>query len=189
MLINRKVITFEEQELYEYAFFMILSYLFFFLVSSLIGLVAGIALETILFFITFSLTRNYTGGIHAKTENRCMFFTLISISASISLLKVIIILECFTMSKFIMVFSVLCLLLIRPIDNESKELSKSEKSYNHKIVIVISIVFMALYAVLFFCGKKAMATSLSVGITLAAILLLIGKLKELKMNCKEKSAN
>ncbi len=188
MLINRKVITFEEQELYEYAFFMILSYLFFFLISSLIGLVIGIALETIIFFIIFSLTRNHTGGIHAKTENRCMFFTLISISASISLLKVIIILEYFAISNFIMFFSLLCLILIGPIDNEDKELSKSEKSYNHKIVVVISIVFVVLYAVLFFCGKKTMATSFSVGIMLTAILLLIGKFKELKMNCKKKSA-
>lgn len=186
-LTKKNIIPEEEQELYEYAFFMIVSYSFFFLISLFIGTLVKISIEAALFFISFSLIRNHAGGIHASSEARCTIITIISIMISITILKIMI---CYTLgilSIVLMFVAIFCLCFIKPVDNSNKELDKLEKHHQHKKVMIISTSFTILFFILFVIKKQSIAFSLSVSMFLAAILLLAGKIQNFKKNCKNNS--
>lgn len=181
-------IELEEKELYEYAFFMIFSYSFFLIFTLVIGLLAKIPVESVSFFIIFSVIRNYAGGIHANTETKCAIFTSVSIVLCVLLLKFMTCFKLNILSLVLMLVAIICLCFIKPIDNLNKELSNVEKKHNHKIVIGIMAVIVFLYFILFFIEKQSIAFSFSVSVILAAILLTAGKIQNFKKNCKKNSA-
>lgn len=187
-LTKKNIITEEERELYEYAIFMIVSHLFFFSVSLFIGILVRIPVEAAVFFISFSLIRNHAGGIHASSEARCTIITTISIIFSITLLKLIICFGFYELSIVLMSVAIFCLCFIKPVDNSNKKLNKLEKYHQHKKVKIISTSFTILFFTMFIFDKQSIAFSFSVSMFLAAILLLAGKIQNLKKNCKKNSA-
>ena len=176
-------IELEEKDLYEYAFYMIFSYSFFLIFTLVIGLLAKIPLESVSFFVVFSIIRNYAGGIHANSETKCLIFTSISIILCILLLKSMIYYKLNIISLILMLVAIVCLCFIKPIDTMNKELSNLEKNRNHIFVIVIIIAIMFSYLIMFIIGKQNIAFSFSVSVILAAILLMAGKIQESKKNC------
>lgn len=178
----------EEQDLYEYAFFMIVSYLLFFFISILVGLIVGIPLESVLFFCAFSVIRNHAGGIHASTEAKCTVITTILIISCLITLKLMIRYSLCELSIALMLVAIFCFSFIKPVDNSNKKLSKAERNNQHKKVIILSTAYLIVFFVAFLIKKQSIAFSLSVSMILAAVLLVAGKLKNSKKNCEKKSA-
>ena len=67
LLVNG-AISKEEQELYIYGFFMLLSQLMYFILAFIFGLIFNCIIESIIFYIGFQFIRRYAGGYHAATE-------------------------------------------------------------------------------------------------------------------------
>ena len=63
----------DETDLYAYGFFLLLSRGIYLLVTSIFGAVFGILWENVLFYVSFSLLREYAGGIHAKQNQAASF--------------------------------------------------------------------------------------------------------------------
>ena len=78
-LLKRNVIPEEDQELYAYGLFMIISYTAFFMIAIVFGVILNITFSSIIFFISFCLIRNYAGGIHANSEIKCSIITTLLI--------------------------------------------------------------------------------------------------------------
>ena len=70
-LLSKEMIVNEDRDIYEYALFVMFSYACFFVVSLVLGLLAKIPLEAVIFFVSFCLIRNFAGGIHSDSEKKC----------------------------------------------------------------------------------------------------------------------
>lgn len=71
----------DEQELYIYGLFMLLSSLMYLILACFLGCILGCVLESIIFYIAFQFIRRYAGGYHASTETRCEILSTLSILA------------------------------------------------------------------------------------------------------------
>ena len=68
-----------DEELYQYGFFILLSQILYFIITIVIGILLGIVLESIIFYIAFQFIRRYAGGYHASMEIRCEVMSTLSI--------------------------------------------------------------------------------------------------------------
>lgn len=126
MLVS-SVIEEVDRELYCYGFFLLISCTFFFLVTLVVGLLAGAPCESVIFFISFMFLRSYAGGIHANTETACVVLTTLALTVSVFGIKVMNQMN-YSEIPFLMLGSGdLCILLFSPLDTKDKPLEKLEK--------------------------------------------------------------
>ena len=181
-LLKRKIISDDEKELYDYGLFMMLSYIVFFLISILFGIVLNIPYSSILFYITFCLIRNFAGGAHANTEIKCDIITTVLILTSEILIKIFINYNLVSIAFVMLIISSICLCVFKPVTTSQKEISQQEKLHFHKKVIVLTVLALIISVASMTFGVYNITFSVSVGISLANILLIAGKLKLNKLS-------
>ena len=113
---------------------------FFFFVTVIAGLLAGIIFESILFYVVFMLLRSYAGGIHARTETAFTALTTSALFASVLVIKQLELHTSRTIPLFMLVIGSLCILVFSPLDTDGKPLDKCEKRQYKTICIMILII-------------------------------------------------
>lgn len=180
-LLERKVIKNEEKELYAYGLFMLISYIVFFLISILFGILLSIPFFSMLFFLIFCLIRNYAGGIHAHSEIKCDIITTLSILISELLIKIFIENNLRWIALLMLIMSSVAFIVIKPVATEQKKISEKEQVYFHKKVIVLDISAVMVSIISIALGTYKIMISLSIGLSLAGILLILGKIQQKKI--------
>lgn len=180
-LLKRKVISDEEEELYDYGLFMMISYVVFFIVAMLFGVALHIPFSSLLFYISFCLIRNYAGGIHANSEIKCDIITTVSIFISELFIKFLINFDLVVLAFIMLIVSSICLCAVKPVATAQKEVSQQERTKFHKTVIVLTILSLIITIIGLFLKRYNILMSLSVGLSLANVLLILGKMRCLKI--------
>lgn len=126
-----------DKELYIYGFFILISRLFFLLVSILCGLLFGVPWESVLFYVMFTLLRSYAGGIHAKTENMCTILTTLSLLASICGIRVLSFVQNEMIALVMLGIGSVCIIAFSPLDTAEKPLESEERHHYKRISIII----------------------------------------------------
>ena len=179
-LLKRNIVSADDEELYVYGFFMIFSYLIFFFLALLLGLILRIPIESVVFYVTFCVIRNYAGGIHADTETKCTVFTTISITVSLIIIKLLITYNLIISSSVMMVLAGICLFVFAPLSNEQKKIDKNERLRFRKKTILYTIVAMTLVSLTFiFKVCSSIGIAISIGIFLSAALLVLGSINHI----------
>lgn len=181
-LLNKNIISDEEKELYEYGLFMIISHLIFFLISILFGIALNIPFSSMLFFISFCLVRNFSGGIHANSEIKCDIITTISILISEITIKIFIDYSLVSIAFVMLIISSFCLSVIKPVSTSQKEINEQEKKHFHKKVIILTVSFLMISIIAIVLKFYSITISFSIGLSLANILLVLGKLQQTLTN-------
>lgn len=176
-LCNANVISRDEQELYSYGFFLLLSRGVFFAVASVFGILFDTFWESVLFYILFSVLRGYAGGIHASSENVCMISTALSLFFASAGIRRMEISGCVEASVWLLLLGSLAVFVLNPLDSEEKPLSDSERRYYQRIArgIVIMTTIGALESVAL--GYQKIIYVASLVVVLEGILLVSGKVK------------
>lgn len=171
-----------DMELYEYGAYVLLINIVPLLLSLTVGSIMGLALNGVLFITPFVLIRKFSGGFHAKRADVCFILSVVIISLGIYLTKEI------TLGiplHIIMIWSVISLILLSPIDSENRRLSVKEKRIYRNIASGLVIIFFTIYIVLCICKKEEMAVSISLGIILIAGMQLICLMKDIEQICRQ----
>ena len=166
-LICKKVIKDDDREIYQYGFEQVFSYLLNIATMLLLGIILGKIYQSLVLILSFMALRSYSGGYHANTPLQCYLLTVMSISATLSIMKFI------TIDRFIcwglLVLSSVVILLLSPIGSKNKPLDEIEKIiYRKKTIIVwsvetcVAIVFIILDI-----------TEIHIAITLAQVIINI----------------
>ena len=165
----------DDRELYIYGFIMLFSKAFYFLLTALLGLMFGIVLESIVFYIMFSVIRGYAGGVHASTERACMISTSLSLLTCTAAMKVCIVYSLFVLPIIMLALSTISIIALSPLDTKEKRLSEEEKKvYRRKTHLFTTIILLV--AVLSLSSKYApMFYPCVFSLLLEGVLLLIGK--------------
>ena len=158
-LIKHKAILNEDRELYEYAVYGFFLTTFPIIISITIGGIMGKIFESILFIVTFMLTRKYSGGFHTRHAWVCIISSLIILFVCIYIIANI-------KYNFIFDIGMLCatigLIIFSP------------KSKITVIVLIIAII----YYLLILLNRENYALAIDVGIILSACLQTPCILKE-----------
>ena len=136
-LCNNSTIEEENRGLYQYGFFILLTRVFFFLLSILYGVILSMIWESVLFYLLLSLVRGYAGGIHASREWICTTCTSLTLLVGVLLINWFSKWDSIAVPLVILVVGAAVIGLVCPIDSAEKPLDQSEKKRYQRITWVI----------------------------------------------------
>ena len=176
-MLHEGLILEEDRELYQYGFFLLISRGIFFVIAGIAGALVGNLWDSIFFYILFSFLRGYAGGLHADREAVCLF------STTASLLLAAKIIFCLRRGNYVILSCcvlVVCsalVLLIAPLDSDSKPLGESEMRHYRKITRHL-ILLMNLSSFVWLMAGYPQFLFISCVVTgVEAVLLILGKAK------------
>lgn len=177
---------YDKIEIYQYGFFVLFSNIFFLIITSIIGVILDVFLQSIIFFFTFFSIRQFAGGYHASTETRCEIFSTLSILACIVVIKLSKTYNFQTVLLLITILSAVCILVFCPIDTHEKPLSDKEFGYFRKISWTILLVIVTLTVISYIFKWNFVFSPCCMSLVLESILISAGKIKRLLDNKKTK---
>ena len=170
------VIQNDDTELYQYGFFILLTGIFHFIVTLVLGFFFNVFCESIVFYIMFTLLRSYAGGIHAKTEGQCLVLSDLAILICIVGIRILKTSSSVLFTLFLLSAGFGCILSLSPLDTEEKTLTAEERSHykilTRRIALVILAIALAAYAV----GMSSIFHCAVVTFVLESVLLIAGKM-------------
>jgi accessory gene regulator B len=178
-LINNNQINESERCLYEYGFFILLSNVIYVTITLILGSAFNIIIESMAFYIAFSLIRRYAGGFHASSEMKCTLITTISIFLCLLCTKLC---ETNNIQMPILVLTGIATVLIFvlcPLDTPEKPLTKEEYKYFRKISWVILLLIMLAICIGIYFKLEFLMYPCCMSLILESILLVLGKIKRL----------
>ena len=194
--VNKKIIEFfiennmikaEDKELYQYALSITISALIHIFTLVVLGIIFGLLVESIVFYLCFIAIRKFAGGYHAKTAGGCYLFSvllsvllLITLKLSVLNISYIIAVTVFTVS-FI---SLVCIWVMSPLDAENNPLSEKEKNIYGKVAKVISLLIFIVFSILLLLNQYNIALSMSFGIFMSALVLTMRRIQMLLTKTK-----
>lgn len=176
-IVNQLNILDDEQELYEYGFFILLSQILYFIIAIIIGTICGTVFESIIFYIAFQFIRRYAGGYHAATETRCEILSTLSILACIVVIKLSKTYDIQTALLIISALSAVCIFVFCPLDTPEKPLTDKEFRYFRKISWLILLAIVVAIIVSYIFKFKIVTVPCCLSLILESILLTAGKIK------------
>lgn len=181
-LVQNDIIPATEQEMYVYGFFMLISHLFYLIVACIFGIIFNCFIESVIFYVFFQSIRQYAGGYHAKTEIKCEILSTISIALCIFVIKLS---KIHDIKMFLIILSFIFTILVFilcPLDTPEKKLTKKEKKHFRTISWIILIFILIIIIISYLMELNVLFASSCMSLILEGILVLLGKLQELKRN-------
>lgn len=174
-LASSGTISFDDVALYGYGIFLLLSSALYLAIVAILGSIFGILWESILFYVLFSILREYAGGIHAKTEQGCMFSTTLALLLSISSIKDMKQAELSSVAVVLLMIECAVVFLLSPLDIPEKQLPADDRRCYRRISRRLAVAYLLLGAWAATVGWSILYP-IAASTALAGILLLAGSL-------------
>lgn len=176
-LYDAAVIENTDIELYSYGLFILISYWLFFIISISCGVVLKTLVESIVFYVLFSLLRVYSGGVHASREWICTLCTSVSILVCNLLIKLFMLFNMRILPFLICFGAVVSIFILCPLESQNKPLSKREKLHFRRVSIGILLFALCLVPVLLIFKKYSLIYAVILSMVLEGALLIIGMIQ------------
>lgn len=177
-LIQWGIIKTDEQELYAYGFWQGMFILLNLVTIVIIGLLARMLWQSMLFTITYVILRSMAGGYHARTQQGCYLFSVLLILAVLSMLKWFP--WCTIWSVIISLTPTLAIFLLAPVEDENKPLDETEQIVYRKRSRYISLTLAIATLILLAVGLATIAHCIVASLLASAFMLVLGKLKKMR---------
>lgn len=185
-LLESGIISEEEQELYIYGLFILISTVMYFVLNCIFGLMLGCFFESVIFFTAFQFIRKYAGGYHAATETRCEIMSTISLFACIVVIRLSRSYDLDTVLFCISLIAAAIIALFSPLDTPEKPLSEKEFKYFRKISWIILFVITAAAIITYCVSFDPVLIPCCLSLILESILLSAGKIKKSYLKSRAK---
>ena len=169
---RRGILKKEERSWYEYAYRLLLSRILIYSIIIALGIITGNWLEMFSFLLPFVFLRQYVGGIHLKKSISCicvssfLVFICGEYLAIDSMMGV-----SFRITWFA---SIVIILLLAPVDTESKRLDKVERKIYGKrarISLAIELMLIICFRII---GNLVIVKGIAVAHIILACSLILG---------------
>lgn len=171
-LCRKRIIDYNDIEIYKYGFETICSTLLGFIITIIIGTIFQMFSLSIIYYIMFVTIRQFTGGYHAKSYFKCNLTFSVVTMLVFSFTKIAVYTKVYMMLYHIL-FLVLSFMIVWyyiPVENENKPLDQEQKKKNRHIGIAltaaVSVVSCAIYPI-------SVQTSILMAFTQLSIAVLI----------------
>ena len=172
--IHKEAILLEDRGLYIYGFFLLFSQVIFFILTALYGLLFSIPLESILFYIMFTVIRSYAGGFHASKESMCTVSSSIALFLSVYTIKLLVKVSPLVAPLLSSVISLILIEIIAPLDSEAKQLTEQERK-EYKKKSLITGIGIACIGIIMIRIRISIFYACAVSLVLESFLLVLGK--------------
>lgn len=177
-LINHNLSKADDYDLLEYGLFLTLSHILYAIVSLLCGILFHCILQSVIFFIAFSVIRVFSGGFHASSEFRCFISSAMFILISVFAIRALTVNNFDLIVIIVAAVSSLIIFFFSPVDTASKSLDDDDRKRIKKCARLVLTVFIIIIAITF-CFIKWLCYPIIVSVILESILLLLGKLDKI----------
>ena len=172
------IVNEEDRELYTYGFFVLVSRIFFFVVTIIWGIAFDILWESMLFYIIFTLIRSYAGGVHASKESSCTLYTAFAMLISTMVIKIFLCMEVTIVPAMLLLIGYVLIVIFSPLDTNEKPLDDNERRKYKNITCLLVTVVLAGAVVFCIMGRNDIVHICAVAVGLESILLVIGVIKK-----------
>lgn len=177
-LCRKNIIDKEETDIYQYGFEAVLSTIFGFIITLLIGLVLNMFLFSIIYYGVFVTVRQLTGGYHADSYLKCNILFSVVTFFVLGMTKLICISQMysFLIHILILIITAICIWRFAPVENPNKPLTAQQKARNHKASMILLSVLCILSSVLY-AFKIEFAVLIALTLFSISMLIIIEKMK------------
>lgn len=174
----------EQASLYAYGFFILFSNSFSLVLVFILGIFMDIIWESLLFYLVFTILREYSGGIHARKEITCIFCTTLAFVLSIAEIKLLEITGGCAIQAVLLVAGTSCIFCLSPLDTPQKPLEVDEHIlFGRKSKqICVAVDLLAIFACVL--DVDGVMNAISMGLALEGILLITGKIQSKLFDAK-----
>lgn len=151
--------------------------IFFAVIIIIVGLLFDCFFESLVFTIAFTSLRQYSGGYHADSQNKCFVMSTLMLIISLGIIKLIKIFpqQILPLGIFTLI-SIVYVLVAAPIDTPNKRLDKDEiRVYGKRARIFVAVLTITA-VVFFFLDLNVFASAVMTGIVMSAYLMLKGQI-------------
>ncbi len=172
---EKNLISDDEKELYIYSAQVLLQFIITFICVLISGVVFNNLFACLILFVSFSIIRKFSGGIHSKKFIVCFFSSIVINFLGLHFIsnKWFINTEWFIL---ILTISLLTILLFKPVIHPNKSTSEKEQKYFKLFSGVSAIIFYVLF-LLHRNKYSTFAYSIATGEIIATIMFVFGKIK------------
>lgn len=166
-----------DEEVVKYGLEIIFTKVLFAIIIVSIGILTKCFLESIIYTITFSLLRQYGGGYHAETKQKCFVLSVLMLICAIFIIKKAQSCDVFIILEAVITFlSVIYIITTAPIDTPNKRLDADElRIYGKRTGITVCILVIILGICLYIKAYR-FSTAIMIGIIMEAYLMLKGQI-------------
>lgn len=144
--INKKLIKSEDQEIYNYCFEITIVFMVSYILLFTLSILFKEFVCSLIFLITFSIFRKICGGYHADNYIKCIIMSLSSYLIMILAIKKFSII--FIANFFILIFGLMIILLLSPIQDNNKPFTKKQyhmfKIISKSLAAMLILLFLIL---------------------------------------------
>ena len=152
------------------------------LINIIIGVVAAVAIAVymgmlkkgVVFLMLLLPLRQYCGGYHMKSHNKCIVASIIIYFLQLMLIKNLKV--TISVQIVMLIFALVIILMLAPVDNINNKMNYEEKNYLKKKIRVILIIELFLYAIFIVLSKTDYGLIVVLCIAIVAGLLILGNI-------------
>ena len=146
-LLRQEIIKNEEKDIYVYGTELIISSIINLFICLIISILFKDFINGLIFFISFSSLRRFTGGFHSKSFLRCnIIFAIIVVTTLLLNTYSGYIIDSVIVNVILIIFSLLSIVLFSPVYNDNKKLSE----YERKLYLIKSVVVYLIHILVYF---------------------------------------
>lgn len=178
-------VNYNKVEIYQYGFFILLSNTIFFIITIIFGIIFNSLVQSVIFYLSFFLIRQYAGGYHASTETKCEILSTFFIFTCVLIIYLSKIFDINDVLFHLGLFASLIIAVISPLDSPEKTLSENEIKCFRRICLILLIIELCIIIISYYFKLSFIFKPICIGIILESVLLIIGKIKKtlLKNQC------
>ena len=169
-LLQAGAISASDVELYEYSIYSFLFTLCPLGLVLIISVLLHMVVEGILLIIPFILIRKFCGGFHFQSSVLCGIVSTLVLTAFLLGIRLVLDTEGYGWWCVALLLSMAQVNIFSPIDSEGRRLTQNEKKVFKKITTALSIITIAICAVLTALHQPWAAVSVGSGLILSAAL-------------------
>lgn len=175
-------------EVLKYGINAFIEFIYNIISTILLGLLFGLILESLIYYVSFSLIRTYAGGYHCQKVSSCYFMSCLIVMLGLSVIKFLPVKYMVSVSLVMLFFSTIVIFKSAPMQTKNRKLDKDEYAYFRKKTIINLVIEYLVIFVLIICNVDRYVIVISVGIFISAILCLAEKINSVS-NFKWKVRN
>lgn len=174
-LVDSNTIKDEDREIYRYGIQQGLTIVLNLVTTLLIGLVCDMIWQSIVFTAAYVPLRSFAGGYHAKTPTKCYIFSIVLMLAVLLAMKLV----PFTVfiCGIMLPVSGVIILWLSPVEDRNKPLDAVERRVYRQRALLIWTSELAITVICLWLQILSLAICLTATLTVMAVMLLLGQLK------------
>lgn len=189
-LVVSGIVSEENREAYIYGVELLFPQIIFYFVVLVVALITKTVVTSFVFVAMYKTLRQYTGGFHCKTAEKCLAVSVLIYMPIILLGSLSCPIVDAVMAVAALISSII-LLVFSPIENENKPLDNGEKRKYKRIASIVTAIALLITIVTFLFSIKKIFYGVSWAISADAglIILTLRRCKHEKDNTEGGSGN